>query len=380
MSQAQKYLEMAARAAMRSAGDVEPNPMVGAVVVKDGEVVGIGHHRRFGDLHAERDALRNCNMRGVDVRGAEMYVTLEPCSHVGKQPPCVNAVIEAGIRKVVMARRDPNPVSGGGLERLRDAGVAVEVCDESAMAIAVSNSFVRNVAPAAGKQGLPWVVAKWAQTIDGRIATRTGESKWISNPLSRRRVHNLRARMDAIVTGIGTVIDDDPMLTARDVSRVRRMAKRVVLDSRMRIRLLSKLVKSAEEAPLIVMTTREMLASEEGKAKRLALSELGVEVCACDGVSERVDVSRALMMLKSEYGCTNVMIESGPTLLGSLFEADVVDEAIVYIAPLVLGDDEAYPSVCGRRAPTLAAARRLDLLRVKRLRGDLELWYRRAEL
>ncbi len=379
MSQAQKYLDMAARAAMRAAGDVEPNPMVGAVVVKDGEVVGIGHHRRFGNLHAERDALRNCKARGVDVRGAEMYVTLEPCSHVGKQPPCVDAVIEAGIRKVVMARRDPNPVSSGGLEKLRDAGVVVEVCDESAMAIAVSNSFVRNVAPAPGKQGLPWVVAKWAQTIDGRIATRTGESKWISNPLSRRRVHTLRARMDAIVTGIGTVIDDDPMLTARDVSRVRRMAKRVVLDSRMRIRLTSKLVQSAEEAPLIVMTTREMLVSEEGKAKRLALSEMGVDVCACDGMAEQVDVSRALMLLKSEYGCTNVMIESGPTLLGSLFEADVVDEAIVYVAPLVLGDDEAYPSVCGRRAPTLAAARRLELLRVKRLRGDLELWYRRAE-
>ena len=263
---------------------------------------------------------------------------------------------------------------------MRDAGVVVETCEESAAAIAVSNSFVRNVAASAGKQGLPWVVAKWAQTIDGRIVTRTRESKWISNPLSRRRVHTLRARMDAIVTGIGTVIDDDPMLTARDVTRIRRMAKRVVLDSRLRIRLLSKLVQSAEEAPVIVMTTREMMMSEEGKAKRLALSEAGVEVCACDGVGERVDVARALMMLKSEYGCTNVMIESGPTVLGSLFEADVVDEAIVYVAPLVLGDDDAYPSVCGRRAPTLAAARRMELLRVKRLRGDLELWYRRAEL
>ncbi len=370
------YLDMAARAAMRAAGDVEPNPMVGAVIVKGGAVIGIGHHRRFGDLHAEREALADCACKGHDPTDATVYCTLEPCVHHGKQPPCTDALIEAKVGAVVFARSDPAEISCGGIEILRQAGIDARLSDASPLATRLSDPFIHRVTT-----GLPWVVAKWAQTIDGRIATRTGESQWISGPMSRRRVHRLRARMDAILTGLGTVMTDDPMLTARGVRRVRRPCRRIVLDRDLDIPADSALVRSAHETPTSIVVNKDLLTSGIIETRRDELEQLG---CEFIGVPEHLDSNGRLRLdmlfeaLAREHGVTNLMVEAGPGLLGSLFEADLVCEAVVYVAPLLLGDAEAMAAATGRIAERLSEGRRFDLCRVKRVGQDVELTYRRS--
>lgn len=355
-----ELMTLAARAALRGMGDVEPNPMVGAVISRDGAVLGIGHHRRFGGLHAEREAIANARARGHDVRGATIHVTLEPCSHFGKQPPCVDAVLEAGLARVVMARRDLHAVSRGGAERLRAQGVQVDEV-RHALASAVSDSFMRRVAPLAEKAGLPWVIAKWAQWHDGRLTSRPGEPRWISNAASRRRVHRLRAMVDAVVTGVGTVIADDPMLTARDVARVRRLAKRVVLDSHLRTPLVSRLVQTAQDVMTMVITTEETLHTPQGQARRLELEDRGVVVHAVKaGPDGRPDVKAAIVLLVREYSCMNVMLECGQELLAGCFAADVVDQAVVHIAP-------------GEGRMHLAAGRDMIVRREHRVGVDVEL-------
>lgn len=368
-----ELLNLAAKAALRGLGDVEPNPMVGAVISRDGVVLGIGHHRRFGGLHAEREAISNARARGHDLRGATIHVTLEPCSHFGKQPPCVDAVLEAGFARVVMARCDPHAVSGGGAEKLRARGVRVDEVPHE-LAMAVSAPFVRRVAPKPNEIGLPWVIAKWAQTLDGRIATRQGDSKWISCAANRRRVHRLRACVDAIVTGIGTVMADDPLLTARDVARVRRRAKRIVLDGQLRLPLHSRLAQTAQEVPTIVVTTLAVNQSPQGQARKFELEDRGVQVHAVHSDSlGRPDVREVLGWLAVEHACTTVMIESGPTLLGSLFESELIDQALVHLSPMVIGDAEARAAVEGRDVPTLAGARWMRILRQHRIGTDIEM-------
>lgn len=373
-----EIFNLAAKAALRGMGDVEPNPMVGAVITRDGVVLGIGHHRRFGGLHAERDAIANARARGHDPRGATIHVTLEPCSHFGRQPPCVDAILEAGFARVVMAQHDPHAVSAGGAARLRSHGVRVDVVPH-AFSIALAGAFLRRIAPEPDRAGLPWVIAKWAQTLDGCTATRSGDSRWISCPSSRRRVHRLRACVDAIMTGRDTVLADDPMLTARDVARVRRPAKRVVLDSQLRTHASSALVRTAHDVPTIIITTQRTLAAPQGRARRMELQEHGVII---EGVPAdahaRPDARAALSLLAAQHGCTVVMIESGPTLLGALFEADLIDQALVHIAPLVIGDQAARRAVEGREVLTLQAARHLRLLRQHRVGADIEVLLGRA--
>jgi diaminohydroxyphosphoribosylaminopyrimidine deaminase / 5-amino-6-(5-phosphoribosylamino)uracil reductase len=372
VSDARRMLDLAGRAALRGFGRVEPNPMVGAVVVKDGRVIGVGHHRVFGGPHAEVDALGDCRRRGEDPRGGVMYVTLEPCDHFGKQPPCSRAVIAAGVSKVVIARRDPNPVSTGGIDRLRSAGIAVEVCSESRLAVGVSDGFVRRIT-----QGLPWTIAKWAQTLDGKVATRTGDSKWISGEASRRRVHRLRGRVDAIVTGVGTVVADDPLLTVRGVASVRPRVWRVVIDPRVETPAESKLVATAraDGAPVLVLTTAAGLGGA-GLARAERLRASGVEVVAASAAGDgtRVDLAGAWRGLLADRGVATVLVESGPRLLASLFEADLVDQAMVFIAPKVLGDGGGRSAVEGRPVELMNAARRLRVDRVSRSGEDAVLW------
>jgi len=372
----QRFLDMAARAAMRAAGDVEPNPMVGAVIVKAGEVIGIGHHRRFGGLHAEREALADCARRGNDPAGSTVYCTLEPCVHHGKQPPCCDALIEAKVCEVVFARSDPAEVSAGGVRALEAGGIGARLSDASPMATRLSDPFIYRV-----QTGLPWVIAKWAQTIDGRIATRTGESQWISGAQSRRRVHKMRARMDAILTGLGTVMTDDPMLTARGVRRLRRACRRIVLDRDLDISDDRQIVRTANDTPTSIVCSKDLLVSGIIETRREQLEQQGVEFI---GVPEHTDSAGRLrldMLLESlagEYGVTNLMVEAGPGLLGSLFESDLVCEAVVYIAPLLLGDAEAMAAATGRIAERLSEGRRFELQRVKRVGQDVELTYRRV--
>lgn len=365
-------LDLAARHALRAQGDVEPGAIVGCVIEMNGQVVAIGHHRRHGGPHAEREALDSCARRGIDPRGATMYVTLEPCNAHGKNPPCSEAVINAGIAKVVYACDDPNPLKAGGAARLREAGIDVELCNESSLACDVSEPFRHRLL-----NRRPWVIAKWAQTIDGRIATRTGESKWISSPRSRARVHRLRARVDAIITGIGTVLADDPALNARDVPRARRIARRVVCDTDLDIPLDCQLVRTARDIPTTIACAAELVGSEIMRDKQAKLEAAGIELLAVPAGQRGVDLEALMRLLMERHICATVLVEAGPGLLGSLFDADLVDEAVVYIAPMLLGDEMARSVAVGRVAQSLSAARRLRLCRSKPIGDDIELTYRR---
>ena len=369
-----QMLDLAARIACRAEGYVGENPMVGAVLVRDGQVIGLGHHRRFGGVHAERDAVDDCRRRGIDPRGATMYVTLEPCAHTGKQPPCAELIAREKIAEVVCARKDPNPIAAGGAEKLRAAGVAIRFTSVSAAASSLSDAFVKRVTT-----GLPWVIAKWAQTIDGRIATRSGESKWISSDRSRRRVHKIRARVDAVLTGMGTVLADNPLLTARDVRKVRSCAVRVVADSDLDIPETCELVRTAKDVPTIVFCERELATTEIAREKRERLIAAGVRVVGV-GVGAKgtgVDVRELLQVLASEFKVSSVLVEAGPGLLGSMIDGDFLDELRVYVAPLMLGDEMARSAAAGRIAPSLSAAHRYELMNVKRIENDLEVVYRR---
>jgi diaminohydroxyphosphoribosylaminopyrimidine deaminase / 5-amino-6-(5-phosphoribosylamino)uracil reductase len=357
----QAMLDLAARLALRAQGVVEPNPLVGAVMVKDGEIIGRGHHRRFGGLHAETEALADCRANGGDPRGSTLYVTLEPCDHFGKQPPCTKAIVEAGISRVVIARTDPNPVSSGGAESLRRAGIDAEFTEASTLAIRISDPFVKRITT-----GLPWVIAKWAQTPDGRMTVGPEESRWISNELSRRRVHRLRSRVDAVLTGIGTVAADDPLLTTRDVPRIRRTARRVILDTNLSISYGSALVRSAGIAPVLVLCDADRLARDsESRSKAIVLASAKVSVQGIPRRGVHVDLRAALEVLASQYQAANVLVEAGPRLLKATFDQGLADELVVYIGS-------------APRAYTAPMFTGFELTRSRPLAGDFELRYSRA--
>ena len=373
MSLAKRMLDLAARHALRAAGDVEPNPLVGCVIARSEQVLGIGHHRKFGGLHAEREALASCKRQGYEPRGASAYVTLEPCNGQGKQPACVDALLEAGIAHVVYAVADPNPAKSGGAARLSSHGVSVEYSRESPLACSLAQPFLRRLAT-----GRPWVIAKWAQSIDGRVATRTGESKWISNPRSRVRVHRLRARVDAMLTGMGTILSDDPMLNARDVRRVRRLARRVVVDGGLDIPPGCAIVNTASEIPTIVACDQDISSSGITAPRRTMLQDKGVEIIGVRA-DERggIDLGHMLERLSADFGVASVLVEAGPRLLGSLMRDDLIDEAVVYIAPLLFGDEMARSSIEGHIVGSLAGVPRFGVHCVTRVGDDIEVTYRR---
>lgn len=365
-------LDMAARLALLGMGRVQPNPMVGCVIARGDEILGMGAHREFGGPHAERRALDNARTHGHDVRGATAYVTLEPCAHTGNQPPCTNALVDAGIGEVVYAAADPNDLARGGAAVLADAGVRVRQSDASALAIAVSAPFRQRI-----EQGRPWVIAKWAQTLDGRIATRAGDSQWISNATSRRRVHALRGRVDAILTGMGTVIADDPALTVRH-GNPRTQPIRVVLDADLDIPLDRQLVRTAKDTPTIICCESKLATAAISETRRAELAKAGCRILGCPAGSGGLNLRETLKLLHKEASICTVMVEGGAGLLGSMFEAGVVDTAVAYIAPLLLGDELARSVAVGRVAAALSAGVTLRLGRVRRVGEDVELTYCRA--
>jgi diaminohydroxyphosphoribosylaminopyrimidine deaminase/5-amino-6-(5-phosphoribosylamino)uracil reductase len=304
-----------------------PNPPVGAVVVtKDGQIAAQAFHARAGDDHAEVLALAQA---GDGARGGTLYVTLEPCNHHGRTPPCVEAILTAGIRRVVIGCLDPNPnVTGGGAQRLGDAGIEVEVGVAAAEARALIAPWAKFVTT-----GLPHVTLKLALSLDGRIATRTGASKWVTGPEARAKVHELRARHDAVGVGIGTVLADDPRLTVRDTALLNgRVPTRVVFDSRLRLPLNSVLVQTAREAPTWVLTGGD--APEEAEA---ALVDAGCAVVRVPNSAEgRVDVTAGLRLLGSQ-GMVSILIEGGAELAGSVLAARLADELHAFVAPVLLG-------------------------------------------
>ncbi|MFY9256269.1 MAG: bifunctional diaminohydroxyphosphoribosylaminopyrimidine deaminase/5-amino-6-(5-phosphoribosylamino)uracil reductase RibD [Fuerstiella sp.] len=344
--------------ASQGVGYVEPNPAVGAVIVdQHRRFVAEGFHQRFGQNHAEVNAIAAA---GNSTRGAHLYVTLEPCSHHGKTPPCADAVIAAGFSKVFIGCQDPaEHVAGNGIARLRAAGIDVVVglCEsESEQLIAPFRKLML--------QRLPWVHAKWAMTLDGRIASRTGHSKWISNEESRAYVHELRGRMDAIVTGAGTVRADNPMLTARPEGT--RHALRVVVDSDgSSVTDGCQLLRTLDQAALLISVAEE----HAGNLNLMKLSKLGVEIHAAQGGS-RSERAADLLAELGRRKCTNVLVEAGGGLLGSFFDANLVDEVHVFVAPKIVGGLNAMSPVGGEGLEQIPALATLQNVSVRSFSGD----------
>lgn len=338
-----RYMERALELAQRGEGRVEPNPMVGCVLVRDGRIVGAGWHRKFGGPHAEIEAIQAA---GSLARGATAFVTLEPCCHTGKTPPCTAALIAAGVERVVAACVDPNPaVAGGGLAALSAAGVAVESGVLGDKATALIAPFAKLMI-----RRRPWIIAKWAMTLDGKIATHTGDSRWISGAASRAVVHRLRGRVDAILVGRNTAERDDPLLTARPAGV--RTPTRIVLDSQATLALDSHLVRSAREAPVLVVA-----AASAPTDRCVQLRSSDVEVWQ----SSAADRNARLGELLDELGrrqMTNVLVEGGGEVFGALSDLDAIDEVHVFVAPRLLGGMGTSP-VAGRGVERVAAAMRV---------------------
>lgn len=356
----ERYMARALELAARGAGWTNPNPQVGAVIVKDGRIIGEGWHTAYGKLHAEREALAHCT---EDPRGATIYVTLEPCCHWGKTPPCTEAIIEAGIARVVVGAPDPNPlVAGKGFEVLREAGI--EVIEDVLLneCRAINEVFFHYI-----QTGLPLVIAKYAMTLDGKIATRTGASRWITSDVARMRVHEDRHQYAAIMVGIGTVLADDPELTSRIPGKETKNPLRVVVDSSARTPLTSKLVQTVYEAPTLVAV------SAQAPQKRItALEEAGCEVFVSPVAEHnRVDLSALLAYLGKEKAIDSVIVEGGATLLWSFFSQSLVDRVQAYIAPKIFGGADASSPVQGLGVETPANAIQCNTPTITQLGQDI---------
>lgn len=328
------YMRMALELAEKGRGWVAPNPVVGAVIVRDdGAVIGQGYHERYGDLHAERNALKHCI---EDPAGATMYVTLEPCCHHGKQPPCTEAILEAGIRRVVVGSDDPNPkVAGGGIRILREHGVEItegilrEECDRS------NETFFHFI-----RTQTPYVVMKYAMTIDGKIAAYTGLSQWITGEEARAHVHRLRHELSGIMAGIGTVLADDPLLTCRLPDT--RNPVRIICDSYLRIPLESKIVQTAGEVPTIIATCSD----EEAKAA--LLEEKGCRILRVGKSGDLHLDLRELMYRLGELNIDSILLEGGGTLNWSALENGIVNRVMAYLSPKIFGGASARTPVEGQ--------------------------------
>lgn len=342
------FMQRACQLAQRGEGWVNPNPQVGCVIVRDGRIIGEGWHGCFGGLHAEREALADCARRGEDARGATVYVTLEPCSHTGKQPPCADALIEADVARVVVGSADPNPlVSGQGCERLRRAGITVDEGIHQEACDALNAPFFHLM-----RTGLPLIIAKLAETLDGKVATRTGLSRWITGDEARARVHADRARFAAVMVGVGTVLADDPSLTARPDATLSSAGKphqplRIVCDTHLRTPLDAQLVQTAREVPTCIVTA-------QGDGAAFArLQDAGCRMLTVPERAGHVDLSAAMQAL-GDAGIDSVIVEGGPQLLGAVFDAQLANRLQAYIALKIFGGTDAPSSVGGRgvEAPT----------------------------
>ncbi len=355
-----RHLARAIELAELGRGQVSPNPLVGAVLASGDGVLGEGFHRALGSSHAEVEAIRAAG--GLQIADATLYVSLEPCCHHGRTPPCTEAILAAGISRVVVASDDPSEhASGRGLGILRDEGVEVVVAhDDLAQQARLLNQPFRKYA----RTGRPWVLFKSAMTLDGKVATRSGDSKWISGEASRRRAHRWRAECDAVAVGIGTALADDPLLTAR-IEGDCRQPRRVVFDSLGRLPLTAQLVRDARQIPLTVVVSR----AAPRKASD-ALQTHGADVIVATGENEPARVSSALDQL-GDLGVTSILLEGGPRLAGAFLDAGEVDEVRLFLAPLILGAGKARDPLEGEGVEMITDAVRALTLTCDRIGGDL---------
>jgi diaminohydroxyphosphoribosylaminopyrimidine deaminase / 5-amino-6-(5-phosphoribosylamino)uracil reductase len=355
-----RHLERAIELAEGGRGHVSPNPLVGAVVARDGERLGEGFHRALGAPHAEVEAIRSAD--GAKVDGATLYVSLEPCCHHGRTPPCTEAILRAGIGRVVVAADDPSAhASGRGLGILRDEGLDVVVADGDLAARArLQNQPFRKRA----RTGRPWILFKSAMTLDGKVATHTGDSQWISGEASRQRAHRWRAECDAVAVGIGTALADDPLLTAR-IDAVARQPRRVVFDALARLPLDSQLVRGARRTSLTVVVSRAA-----PRTATDALATHGAEIIVATGANEPARVCSALDLLGAA-GVGSIVLEGGPHLAGAFLDAGEIDEIRFFVAPLLLGGRKARDPLEGEGADAIADAVRALTLECESIEDDL---------
>ena len=354
MEQDRQYMKMALELAQKGMGFTAPNPMVGAVIVKNGRIIGQGYHRKYGELHAEREALAACT---EEPEGASIYVTLEPCCHYGKQPPCVNAILEAGIRRVIIGSSDPNPlVAGKGIRILKDHGIEVtenilkEECDK------LNEAFFYYI-----QNKKPYVVMKYAMTMDGKIAAYTGESKWVTGEAARIHVQEQRLKYTGIMVGVGTVLADDPMLTCRLENS--RNPVRIICDSHLRTPLTSKIVRTAETIPTILAS------SSKDQQKIKNYEELGCQVLYVPEKNGHIDLNR-LMELLGAAKIDSILLEGGGSLNWSALECGIVQKVQTYIAPKLFGGEEAKTPVEGKGFPDPASAILLKNSEIIRIGDD----------
>ncbi len=372
----EKYMRRAIELAKKGSGHVNPNPLVGAVIVRDGEIIGEGYHECYGQLHAERNAIANAKKRGDSLEGSTIYVTLEPCCHYGKTPPCTEAIIEEKIAKVVVGSDDPNPlVSGKGFQMLREKGIEViphflkEECD------AMNHVFFHYI-----RTGTPYVAMKYAMTMDGKIACYTGDSKWVTGEESRAHVQTLRNHYKGIMAGIGTVLADDPMLNCRIEGG--RDPIRIIADSHLRIPMDSQLVRTAGQQPLIVACLPD---ADEEKAAQL--QEKGVEVLRIPGVTT-ADITEeqkeviSLPVLMKELGARKIdgiLLEGGGQLNESALQAGIVDRIYCYIAPKIFGGAQAKTPVEGQGLTRAADAWQFKRIGMQEFGQDILLEYEKLQ-
>lgn len=361
----EQFMKRAIELAKQGAGWTAPNPLVGAVVVKNGRVIGEGYHRKYGELHAERNALAACS---EDPAGATLYVTLEPCCHYGKTPPCTEIIIEKKIAKVVIGSRDPNPkVAGKGARILREHGIEVvedymrEACD------ALNPVFFHYITTKT-----PYVVLKFAMTLDGKIATRTGASKWITGEAARNHVHQLRGRYAGILAGIGTVLADDPMLNCRIDGAHQPL--RIILDSHLRIPMGSRLVRSAKEYPLLIVCNESIRDREEGANRIQKLEEAGAKVWTLPEKNGHPDLN-VLMQRLGEEKIDSVLIEGGGAVNEAALKAHIVHHVYAYIAPKIFGGEDAKTPVEGSGIRLPQECAKLRLAKITVLLNDMLLEY-----
>lgn len=353
------FMRKALRLAEKGRGSASPNPMVGAVVVQGDALAGEGWHACAGGPHAEVNALQSA---GDKAFGGTLYVTLEPCNHFGRTPPCTATILESGVSRVVVGMSDPNPlVQGGGCEFLRERGLKVDTGLLERECRALNQPFIKHVTT-----GLPYVTVKAAMTLDGRIAARSGDSRWVSNDRSRRFVHRLRSSLDAILVGAGTATSDDPLLTARTGARAGcRQPVRIVLDSMLRLPKGSQLASTAHLSPVWVACAEEAAVEKETK-----LRDLGVEVLRMPSKNQRVDLSSLLKELGTRH-MTSLLVEGGSRVLGAFIEEGLADEFFFFYAPKILADPRAVPLATGKARGSMAEAVAVYDLTIRRFGQDV---------
>lgn len=342
--------------AVKGQGKVNPNPLVGAVIVKDGKIIGEGYHKKYGEAHAEINALNSLNESS---KGATIYVTLEPCSHFGKTPPCVSKIIDSEISRVVIGMKDPNPlVAGRGIKKLKEAGIEVTIGVLEEQCRKINEVFIKYITTK-----IPFVVLKTAMTIDGKIATKTGQSKWITSEESRKLVHSIRNSMAGIMVGVNTVIEDNPELTCRITNG--RNPYRIIVDSKLRIPIDSKVVINNSDNKTIIATT-----NKGNKEKLKLLESKGIKMLLIGEKDGQVSLKELINKL-GQVGVDGVLIEGGGSINFSALESGIVDKIMFFVAPKIIGGSEAKTPVEGEGVTTVNDAFKLSNLNVHTIGTDI---------